>query len=496
MYTVGLDIGSSSIKAALVSIESADVVHRVQIPDNEMPIMALQEGWAEQDPDLWWDYVCQACRRLIEQSGISVDQIKTVGIAYQMHGLVLVDDQLRPVRPAIIWCDSRAGHYGEQAFKSLGEKTCLDHCLNNPGNFTAAKLKWVAELEPENYARAKHMLLPGDYIALKLSGQVNTTTTGLSEAILWDFKQGQTAHQIIKAMDLNPSLIPELVPSVGKQAVVNKAGELQTGIPAGAIIGYRAGDQPNNALSLGVVQPGEVAATCGTSGVIYAIGDRLIADSSQQTNAFAHVNHTQAEPRIGHLLCVNGAGILHRWIRDIIADDSLSYDQMERMANEVNVGADGLSFLPFGNGAERMFNNRIVGAHLIGLQLNRHKKSHLIRAGLEGIAFAFVYGMKGMQKLGISLQKIRAGDDNLFQSSIFARTIATLTDTQIEIYHTTGAVGAAIAASTALHPDRDLTDVFKQQKPTTSVGPAKTRAPIQKAYAKWLHNLEKLLQAN
>ncbi|MEL6392816.1 MAG: FGGY-family carbohydrate kinase, partial [Bacteroidota bacterium] len=150
----------------------------------------------------------------------------------------------------------------------------------------------------------------------------------------------------------------------------------------------------------------------------------------------------------------------------------------------------------FGNGAERMFNNRIVGAHLIGLQLTRHKKSHLIRAGLEGIAFAFVYGMKGMQKLGISLQKIRAGDDNLFQSSIFARTIATLTDTQIEIYHTTGAVGAAIAASTAVHPDRDLTDVFKQQKPTTSVGPAKTRDPIQKAYAKWLHNLEKLLQAN
>ncbi|MEM8582997.1 MAG: FGGY family carbohydrate kinase [Bacteroidota bacterium] len=496
MYTIGIDIGSSSIKAASIRTDTDEVLQRIQVPESEMPIQAAQAGWAEQDPELWWKYVCEACRSLISNSNIEADTIRAVGIAYQMHGLVLVDEKLNPLRPAIIWCDSRAISYGERAFHEIGQAKCLEKYLNSPGNFTAAKLKWVAEHEPQVYEKAKYLLLPGDYIALKLSGKANTTIGGLSEAILWDYQENRPAKEVMEAMGLRTDLIPEVAPMVGEQGLVNDEAAKQTNIPTGTPINYRAGDQPNNALSLGALEPGDVAATCGTSGVIYAVSNQLKADESQKTNAFAHLNYSKSMPHIGHLLCINGAGILHKWVRDIIAGQYLDYDQMEKMAEQVDIGSSGLSFLPFGNGAERMLNNKIIGAHLLNLDLNRHQKAHLIRAGLEGIAFAFVYGMRCMQKMGIGLKCIRAGNDNLFQSHIFAKTLATLTDTQIEIYETNGAIGAAKAAAISLASNVDPLDIIKQQNPIEIISPDAISKPYSRAYEQWLTNLNTIIDTH
>ncbi len=485
MYAIGYDIGSSSVKAALVEIASGQVMARLQEPATEMSMDAPEPGWAEQSPEIWWQHLCVATQRILAQTQLDPKKIVSVGISYQMHGLVLVDEQLALTRAAIIWCDSRAIPYGEAAFEALGSAYCLSHCLNSPGNFTASKLKWVAEHEPDVYARSRYAMLPGDFIAMRLSGQVNTTVTGLSEGVFWDFKQDQVAQSVLDHYGLDAAKLPPLVPAIGKQSSVSAQAARVTGLPEGIPIAYRAGDQPNNALSLNVLAPGEIAATAGTSGVVYGVTDQLVSDKSQRINSFAHVNHSAQSPSIGVLLCINGVGILHRWMRQHVCDEQLTYDEIEALAQQAAIGSAGLSFLPFGNGAERMLQNRQLGAQLLHLDFNRHQRSHLLRSAIEGIAFAFVYGMRLMQDLGMSMQTIRVGDDNLFQSSIFSHTIASLTAATIEVYHTTGAVGAALAGAAGAGHISDLRTAMSRQEIVRRITPATDTAAYQEAYDRW-----------
>lgn len=492
MYTIGYDIGSSSVKAALVEAKSGKVLARVTAPATEMEMDAPEAGWAEQNPEDWYKYVVAATHDILARTQVQSKDIKAVGIGYQMHGLVLVDEAYQVVRPSIIWCDGRAVATGDKAFKAIGAATCLTHCLNSPGNFTAAKLKWVADNEPENYTRAKYAMLPGDYIALRLTGKATTTVTGLSEGVFWDFKGNQLATLILDEMGLDEGKIPARVPAVGHQGELTATAAVELGLEAGTVVGYRAGDQPNNALSLNVLSPGEVAATGGTSGVVYGVTDRLAFDPGQRVNSFAHVNHADGSPRVGVLLCINGAGILHRWVKNLLGE-TLSYGDLENMAGDVPVGCDGLHFLPFGNGPERMLGNKNIGAHLLGLDLNRHGKAHVVRAGLEGVAFAFVYGMKVMKELGVDLSAIRVGNDNLFQSTVFSSTIATLTGATIEVHNTTGAVGAALAAGVAVSLADSIAEAVGRQEVLEQVLPGNDAAALEQAYAIWEASLKNLL---
>ena len=494
MYTIGYDIGSSSVKAALVEAASGKVIARVQAPREEMGMDTPEPGWAEQDPELWYRYVIETTRELLAGTQVQSKDVKAVGIGYQMHGLVLVDADHEVVRPSIIWCDGRAVETGETAFVGIGSDRCLSHCLNSPGNFTASKLKWVADHEPDNYARAAHAMLPGDYIALRLSGEPTTTITGLSEGVLWDFKRNELAGLVIDEMELDADKLCTRVPAVGLQGRVNAKAASETGLTEGTIIGYRAGDQPNNAMSLNVTEPGEVAATGGTSGVVYGVTDKLAFDPDQRVNSFAHVNHTSGENRIGILLCINGTGIAHRWIRQQVCTEGTNYGDMERIAASIPIGSDGLHFLPFGNGPERMLNNREVGAQLLGLDFNRHSRAHLVRAGIEGVAFAFVYGMRIMKKLGVTLSTIRVGNDNMFQSSTFATTISSLTGATIEVHNTNGAVGAAMAAGVAAGLSENLSVAIGHQEILETISPREADLPaLTTAYERWESALLKRL---
>ncbi len=445
MYSIGYDIGSSSIKAALIDHKTGNSIDVIQEPKNEMHITALQNGWAEQNPEIWFSHVCTATKRLLNENNIAPEQITTIGIAYQMHGLVLVDKKGNILRPSIIWCDSRAVAIGQQAFNDIGSSYCQQSLLNSPANFTASKLKWVKENEPEIFKQVHKLMLPGDYIAFRLTGKINTTISGLSEGIFWDFKTHSLSEILLKQYGISETTIPNIVPTFGTQAIVNEKGALESGLAKGTKINYRAGDQPNNALALNVLQPGEVAATGGTSGVVYAVTDSLKNNEYERINNFAHVNHTSKNPKIGKLLCVNGAGILYRWIKENF--DVSNYSEMNDLAEQISIGSNGLTILPFGNGVERMLKNQHIGAHFIHVDLNRHHKAHFCRAALEGIAFAFVYGIDIMKNDNTSIKVLKAGNDNLFQSEIFSTTIATLINIDIELYHTTGAIGAARAAS-------------------------------------------------
>jgi xylulokinase len=494
MYFIGFDIGSSSIKAALVEAKSGKPLGVVNAPEKEMDMFAPENGWAEQSPEDWWKYVCQTSRKLIDHHGIQPGQIEGIGISYQMHGLVLLDRQGEIIRNSIIWCDSRAVSIGEQAFAELGNERCSERLLNSPGNFTASKLKWIKEHEPLNYSRVYKFMLPGDYIAFRLSGTMNTTISGLSEGIFWDFSKNGIAGWLMDYYGFDMSIIPEIVPTFSIQARVSKKGAEESGLKEGTPILYRAGDQPNNALSLNVFHPGEVAATGGTSGVMYAITEKLSVKESSRVNNFAHVNYTRENKFIGKLLCINGAGIQYRWLLNNL--DVASYEEMNKLAGTVPIGADGVVILPFGNGAERMLNNKRLGTRIVNINLNNHNKAHLCRAALEGIAFSFVYGMEIMKSDGIAASVIRAGNDNLFRSEIFADTVASLIDQEIEIYNTTGAIGAARAC--LLHT-QDL-KIYGQQLMNNdyvmSYKPSADKSPYKQAYLKWKKELELNIKNN
>lgn len=492
MYLLGYDIGSSSVKASLVNVDSGKCVASSFFPKTEAEIKAVQPGWAEQDPDSWWSYLKSATHAVMTESGVAANDIAAIGISYQMHGLVCVDKNQQVLRPAIIWCDSRAVPYGQKAFETLGEATCLSHLLNSPGNFTASKLAWVKEHEPEIYERIDKIMLPGDYIAMKMSGTICTTISGLSEGMLWDFKKNEVASLLMDYYGFDSKLIPEIKPTFSEQGRVNSWAAKELGLKEGIPITYRAGDQPNNALSLNVFNPGEIASTAGTSGVVYGVNGEVNYDPKSRVNTFAHVNHTTDQTRLGVLLCINGTGILNSWVKRVVAPEGISYNDMNDLATQAPIGSSGVSILPFGNGAERMLENKEIGCSIHGVNFNLHGKHHIIRAAQEGIVFSFKYGIDIMERMGIPVQKIHAGHANMFLSPIFRETLAGITGATIELYDTDGSVGAAKGAGMGAGIYKDNNDAFASLEKLAVIEPnLKYRAEYDEAYARWKEALER-----
>lgn len=492
-YLLGLDVGSSSVKASLVDAETGKVAADTHFPETEAPIMAVKAGWAEQDPAMWWENAKLALKSIMAETGAKGDDIAAIGISYQMHGLVCVDKEQNVLRPSIIWCDSRAVPYGERAFEELGAERCLSHLLNSPGNFTLAKLAWVKDNEPELFAKIHKAMLPGDYIAMKLSGEINTTISGLSEGIAWDFKEKKPAKFLLDYFGFSEDLLPDIVPTFSVQSTVSAEAAKELGLKEGTPISYRAGDQPNNAVSLNVFNPGEIASTAGTSGVVYGVLGNVNYDKKSRVNTFAHVNYTTDEDRLGVLLCINGTGILNAWVhRNIVPD--LSYTEMNDVASTVPVGADGVTVIPFGNGAERVLENKEVNCSVHGLNFNKHNRAHIIRAAQEGIVFSFCYGMEVMQQMGMEIKKIHAGSANMFLSPIFRDTLANVSGATIELYATDGAAGAAKAAGIGCGLYKDNTEAFGTLQKLKVIEPNDSeRASYLDAYARWKELLKESL---
>ncbi|MGM9825207.1 MAG: xylulokinase [Paludibacteraceae bacterium] len=485
MLLLGYDIGSSSVKASLVDAVSGQCVASAFYPKQEAPILSHRAGWAEQDPAMWWENLRLATAEILDKCPMTdaKHQIAAVGISYQMHGLVCVDKDLQVLRPAIIWCDSRAVLYGEAAKEALGEDYCLEHMLNAPGNFTAAKLAWVKANEPELFARIHKIMLPGDYIAMRLTGSARTTVSGLSEGILWDFKAGTPAYRLLEHYHIDSSVLCEVVPTFGVQGCVTDEAATLLRIPAGIPVSYRAGDQPNNALSLGVLQAGEIASTAGTSGVVYGVIDQVAYDPQSRVNPFAHVNYSVSDPRLGVLLCINGTGILNSWIHHHIAPD-LTYPQMNEEAAKAPIGAGGLSVLPFGNGAERMLCNEERGCSIHGLSFTQHTRAHILRAAQEGIVFSFMYGIEIMQSMGLKVNTIHAGNANMFLSPIFRDTLAGVSGATILLHDTDGAAGAAKGAGIGAGIYATAEEAFSTLQTLQTVRPQHTDE-YRAAYERW-----------
>lgn len=484
-YLLGFDVGSSSVKASLVDAETGQMAATAFFPEKEAPIKAVKAGWAEQDPEMWWMNAKLSLKKIMADAGATGEDIKAIGISYQMHGLVCVDKNHNTLRDSIIWCDSRAVPYGERAFNDLGSEKCLGHLLNSPGNFTAAKLAWVKENEPEVFDKIYKVMLPGDYIAMKLSGEINTTISGLSEGMMWDFKEKRPAKFLFDYFGFSEDVIAPIVPTFAVQSEVSAAAAAETGLKEGTPISYRAGDQPNNALSLNVFNPGEIASTAGTSGVVYGVLGEVNYDPKSRVNTFAHVNYTTELDRLGVLLCINGTGILNAWVHRNITPD-LSYAEMNDLAAQAPIGADGVTISPFGNGAERVLENREVGCQIKGVNFNKHNRAHIVRAAQEGIVFSFCYGMEIMRQMGMDIKKIHAGKANMFLSPLFRDTLASTSGATIELLETDGSVGAAKGAGIGCGMYKDNVEAFSTLKKIAVIEPDNTKAQQYKdAYEKW-----------
>ncbi|WP_340105638.1 xylulokinase [Rhodohalobacter sp. 8-1] len=491
-YLLGIDVGSSSIKVSAIEASTGNLAGATVSPEQEMSMQALKPGWAEQDPDLWWEHVVTATQKLLENTDITKDDVAAIGISYQMHGLVVVDKNKRVLRPSIIWCDSRAADIGEKAFHNIGPEKCLHNYLNSPGNFTASKLRWVKENEPELYHKIHKIMLPGDFIAMKLTNRICTTHSGLSEGILWNFKENKLARDILDTYAIDEELIPEALNSFGDHGELTAEAAEEIGLKKGTKVTYRAGDQPNNAFSLNVLNPGEVAATAGTSGVIYGITDSLGYDEKSRVNTFVHVNHTAEQNRYGVLLCINGTGILNSWLRKQFSIEStLTYSQMNELAGQASIGSDGLKILPFGNGSERIFENKEIGAQVHGLNFNRHDKTHFLRAAQEGIVFSLYYGFQIMQDMGLTLDTVRAGHANMFLSPLFRDAFVNTTGTRLELYNTDGAQGAARAAGVGAGIYSSHEEAFESLKKIDLLEPQPEKRKLYlDAYQNWLNTLQ------
>jgi len=494
-FLLGLDIGSSSVKASLVEAETGKTVVSDQSPSEEMEMVATQAGWAEQDPDLWWEHAVKSIKSCLSKSGIDSSAIAAIGIAYQMHGLVAVDKNGKPVRHSIIWCDSRAVQIGEKAFKDLGSDFCLSHFLNSPGNFTASKLKWVKENEPAIYEKIDKVMLPGDYIAYKLTGEITTTDTGLSEGIFWDYQSNSVSSDLLSYYKIDQSLIAKIKPVFSVQGQVNEKAAVELGLKKGTKVSYRSGDQPNNAFSLNVLKPGETAATAGTSGVIYSVTDQNSYDPKSRVNTFIHVNNEAKAKRNGVLLCVNGTGILNSWLRkNLKSGNAYEYQQINDLAKQSPIGAEGLSILPFGNGVERILENKVIEASFHGLNFNQHNQSHLFRAAQEGIVFALKYGFEILQGMGVKTQVIRAGHANMFLSPLFREAFVNTIDARVELYDTDGAKGAALGAGVGAGVYSSFEEAFKGLHLIQSEDPKQNlKDQYNEAYQRWKLILNKTL---
>ena len=490
MLLLGIDLGTSSIKASVVDAQTQRWIASAQYPDEEVAITSLKTGWAEQSPETWWENIKHAIQKLNASGKFDPKDIAAIGVAYQMHGLVLVDTDQKVLRDSIIWCDSRAVDLGNDAFEKIGQQKCLERLLNSPGNFTAAKLAWVKNNEPVIYHEADKMMLPGDFVAMKLTGEITTTSSALSEGILWDFQKDDISKDVLNFFGFDDTIIPEVRPLFSYHGNLSNRVAHELSLKPGIPVSYKAGDQLNNALSLNVFHPGEVAATAGTSGVIYAVTDHLFADKQSRVNAFAHVNHSNASRRLGILLCINGTGIMNRWAKQLSND---GYNQMNEQASTIKPGCDGLTVLPFGNGAERIFANKLIGAHILHLDLNKHSRAHLFRGVQEGIVYSFRYGLDIMRENGIKPSIIRVGKANMFLSDLFAEAFVDVTNTPVELYENDGSVGAALGAGIGAGIYTSQQEAFTKLKIIKRINPSPSVTLYEEPYENWKIELSKFL---
>ena len=429
-YVIGIDVGTGGTRAVLVDEKGAVLASATH---EHLPFASPQNGWAEQDPHDWWNACKQALGKLLEESAVQKTEIAAIGLTGQMHGAVLLDENDEVLRHALIWCDQRTQEECDELDKTVGTKRLVE-LTSNPAltNFTLTKLMWVRTHEPEIWKRFRSFLLPKDYIRLQLTGVRATDVSDASGTLLLDVANRRWSQEMLKATRLDARCLPQLFESQQVVGTITAHAALETGLAEGTPVVAGAGDQAAGAIGMGIVKAGDVSATIGTSGVVFAATDQPFLDPQGRLHTFCH-----AIPNRWHVMGVTqAAGLSLRWFRDtfgiVNGVTESPYESLSREASAIPAGADGVLWAPYLMGERTPHLDSEVRGALIGLAAS-HGRGHIIRAILEGVAFSLKDTLTIFAEIGVPVNDIRLGGGGALsplwrqiQADVYAKPVSQL----------------------------------------------------------------------
>ena len=408
-YLIGLDVGTTGTKASLYDEEGRLVAAQTE----EYPLETPRPGWSEQDPEAWWKATLSALSGVVFQSGVSRDAIAGIGRSGQMHGSVFLDAERRPVRPAILWNDGRSEAQCREIADRLGEEILTTVTCNPPlTGFTAPKVLWLRDCEPEHYERTRHLLLPKDYVRFRLTGELASEPSDAAGTLLFDVPQQRWSREVLERLEIDPDWMPPIVGSTVAAGDLLPEVAREVGLPAHTPVAAGGADNACAAIGAGAVRDGLGIVSLGTSGTVVAPVSGVLLDPQQRVHTFNH-----AIDRVWYLMgVVLSAGLSLRWVRDEICRDIIEharehrqdpYDRMTAMAAEAPAGCEGLVFLPYLMGERSPHKNPHARGMYFGLRYGHHR-AHLVRACLEGIGFALKDSLEVITRMGVRLRHLRA----------------------------------------------------------------------------------------
>ncbi len=460
-YLIGLDLGTTRVKALLVSTDGEIIA----TADETYPLDRPVDKAAEQDPEQWWENGGKVIKAVLESSGVERGKVRGLGLAGQMHTAVFLDKSFRPVRPAITWADNRSADQAKRIERELGKDTLLDITYNRslPG-FTAPKILWLKENEPDVFSRVERVVLPKDYLRYRLTGELKSEKAGASATLLFDLEAEQWSEQILKLVGLSTDSVPPLIESTAIAGNITKEAAETTGLVEGTPVIAGAGDQQAGALGIGAVEPGTVVSTIGTGGQLFTTAKKLVEPEEGRVHVFR-----QCLPDSWHVMgAMQAAGLALRWFRESIMEYSgntkVTYEYLSELASRAPAGSGDLMFLPYLTGERSPHLDPDARGCFVGLSLN-HELPHLVRSIMEGVTFGMRDSMEILQEMGLPIDEIRCAGGGAsssvwrrIQADVYERSVAR---TNIE---ESAALGAALLAGIGTNifpPDPvESTDLF------------------------------------
>lgn len=439
MYFLGIDTSTTSSKALIIDGEG----NVVAVASSQHTLQTPHPLWSEQNPEEWWTAVAASIRAALEKAGIEGQQIQAVGLTGQMHGLVILDEAGKVLRPAILWNDQRTQSQCDEIHRRIGKEAFIRMSGNVAlTGFTAPKILWVAENEPEVYAKIHHVLLPKDYIRYCLTGDYAMDKADGAGTVLFDIQKRDWSIEILRALDIDPAWMPKTYEGTEITGVVSEKAAAMTGLKAGTPVVAGGGDQAAGAVGVGAVEPGVVMMTVGTSGVVFATTPSGLVEPEGRLHAFCH-----AVPGMWHFMGVmlSAAGSL-QWYRDTMAPE-MNFDALLTEAEGVPAGSEGLVFLPYLSGERTPYPDPMARGAWIGLTV-RHTRGHLTRALLEGVAFGLKDSFTLLQNAGLGqVHQVRASGGGV-KGALWRQILASVLEAELVTVNTSegAAYGAALLA--------------------------------------------------
>ncbi|MBN8657171.1 MAG: xylulokinase [Anaerolineae bacterium] len=477
-YFLGIDTSTTSSKALLID-EKGEVI---AVASNPHTLQTPKPLWSEQDPREWWEAVAASIKSVLEKAGISGERVGAVGLTGQMHGLVLLDNAGNVLRPAILWNDQRTQSQCDEIHRIIGKEKFIRITGNVAlTGFTAPKILWVKENEPDVYAKAKHVLLPKDYVRLKLTGTYAMDKADGAGTVLFDLNARDWSDEVLSALDIPRTWMPKTFEGTEFTGYVTEEAAALTGLKVGTLVAAGGGDQAAGAVGVGAVEPGIVGLTVGTSGVVFATTPSALIEPEGRLHAFCH-----AVPGMWHFMGVmlSAAGSL-QWYRDTLAPN-VSFDDLLKEAESIPAGSEGLQFLPYLSGERTPHPDPLARGAFIGLTL-RHSRAHMTRAVLEGVAFGLKDSFTLIQNAGLGkITQVRASGGGT-KGALWRQILASVLEAELVTVNTTegGAYGAALLAGVGAGQWNDVASACKACiRITGSTSPIEKEAEVyRKSYA-------------